>query len=46
MVTPRNACFSGQVGAAGRQQRSFAGMSVSSMLCIGHVSGEEQPWDE
>lgn len=31
MVTLRNAYF---VGAAGRQQRSFPGLSVSSMLCI------------
>lgn len=33
MVTLRNVYFGGRVGAAGRQQRSFAGMSVSSMLC-------------
>lgn len=34
VVTLRNAYFDGQAGAAERQQRSSAVMSVSSMLCI------------
>lgn len=34
VVTLRNTYFDGQVGAAGRWQRSLAVMSVSSVLCI------------